>query len=76
VVVIRVFLESRTALGTQTRAVSPAHRLERQLNDHCVPKHGFEIDFLVPHFIHLLVLDVLVTFGRGIEHEKFLYVDR
>ena len=77
---VRVLREMRSALGAQSRAVLPAHRLERQGGHHCVPERGFEVEQVaheLTHFVlvvigaHLLV--VLRTIGVG---EQVLEVRR
>src|SRR6476661_3308695 len=42
--VVRVLREVHPTLGTQPRAVGPAHRFERQGRDDGVPEHGLEVD--------------------------------
>ena len=62
VMVLRVVLEPRPALGAQARAVVPAHRLERQARKHCVPEHRLEVD----HLVLDEVLLILVGLGVGV----------
>ena len=58
-VVCRILREMGSALGAQSRAVLPAHRLERQGGHHCVPECGLEVDQVAHDFLHL----VLVVLG-------------
>jgi hypothetical protein len=61
VVVLRVVLEPRPALGAQTRAVVPAHRCERQIEHHRVAQHRLEVEEVPDH----PGLVVVVFIGRA-----------
>lgn len=70
----RLVFQADSAFGTQTLAVFPAHRLERQCCYHCVPQHRLEIDFVVLDstlFFFVLALEMLgILVG-----EKLLHID-
>ena len=69
VVVVRVVREARSALGAQSRAVVPAHRLERQCRHHRVPEHGFEVEQVALERVLLglvVVRSHLTVVGRAI----------
>jgi hypothetical protein len=74
VVVTRILLKARSAFGAKAFAVLPAHRLERQGGDHCVPQNRLKIDdiSLDPVLLFFLFcserLSVLVV-------EEFLHID-
>ena len=55
-VVLRVVREPRPALGAQTRAVVPAHRLERQCEHHRVPQRGLQVDQVVLQLAQLVLV--------------------
>lgn len=71
----RLFHKVYSAFGTQTLAVFPAHRLERQGGYHCVPQHRFKIDRIVLDPT-LLIFFLFKEFrGRLLVEEKFLHID-
>ena len=55
-VVVRVVRQPSSALGAQTRAVVPAHRLHRQCEHHRITQHGFEVEQAVLEKERVLVL--------------------
>ena len=57
-VVVGVVRQVRSALGAQSRAVLPAHRLERQGRHHRVPEHGLEVDQVAHELAHLVLVVV------------------
>ncbi len=71
----RLIRKVYSAFGTQTLAVFPAHRLERQGGYHCVPQHRFKIDRIVLDPT-LLIFFLFKEFrGRLLVEEKFLHID-
>lgn len=70
----RLVFQANSAFGAKALAVFPAHRLERQYGNNCVPQHRFKIDqialdsTLLFFVFFVRELDVLVE-------EKFLHID-
>jgi len=74
VVVPRLVFQARSAFGTQTLAVFPAHRLERQHGNNCVPQHRFKIDQIVLDSTLLFIVFPVRKLYTFVE-EKFLHID-
>ena len=55
-VVVGSCARQRSALGAQSRAVVPAHRLERQGGHHCVPERGFEVEQVAHELAHFVLV--------------------
>ncbi len=70
----RLVFQANSAFGAKALAVFPAHRLERQYGNNCVPQHRLKIDqialdsTLLFFVFFVRELDVLVE-------EKFLHID-
>ncbi|MGF6833655.1 hypothetical protein QF015_001830 [Paenarthrobacter sp. TE4293] len=73
-VVPRLVFQARSAFGAQTLAVFPAHRLERQHSDNCVPQHRLKIDQIVLDSTLLFIVFFARKLYAFIE-EKFLHID-
>lgn len=73
-VVPRLVFQARSAFGTQTLAVFPAHRLERQRGHDCVPQHRLKIDQIV---LDSTLLFIVFPVGKqyAFVEEKFLHID-
>ena len=73
-VVPRLVFQARSAFGTQTLAVFPAHRLERQRGHDCVPQHRLKIDQIV---LDSTLLFIVFPVGKqdAFVEEKFLHMD-
>lgn len=71
----RLIRKVYSTFGTQTLAVFPAHRLERQGGYHCVPQHRFKIDRIVLDPTLLIFVFAEVVRGRFLVEEKFLHID-
>jgi len=74
VVVPRLVFQARSTFGTQALAVFPAHRLERQHSDNCVPQHRLKIDQIVLDSTLLFIVFLVGRQGAFVE-EKFLHID-
>ena len=73
-VVPRLVFQARSAFGTQALAVFPAHRLERQHGNNCVPQHRLKIDQIVLDSTLLFFVFLVQEFCIPVE-EKFLHID-
>lgn len=73
-VVPRLVFQASFAFGTKALAVFPAHRLERQHGDNCVPQHRFKIDQIVLDSTLLFIVFLIRKQDAFIE-EKFLHID-
>ncbi|MDR6436017.1 hypothetical protein J2790_001138 [Paenarthrobacter nicotinovorans] len=73
-VVPRLVFQARSTFGAQTLAVFPAHRLERQHSDNCVPQHRLKIDQIVLDSTLLFIVFSARKLNAFIE-EKFLHID-
>lgn len=73
-VVPRLVFQARSAFGTKALAVFPAHRLERQHGNHCVPQHRFKIDQIVLDSTLLFIVFSVRELNVLVE-EKFLHID-
>lgn len=70
----RLVFQAHSAFGAKALAVFPAHRLERQHGDHCVPQHRLKIDQIV---LDSTLLFIVFLRGRllAFVEEKFLHID-
>lgn len=73
-VVPRLVFQARSAFGTQTLAVFPAHRLERQHGNNCVPQHRLKIDQIVLDST-LLFFVFSIREHSALVEEKLLHID-
>ena len=73
-VVPRLVFQARSTFGTQALAVFPAHRLERQHSDNCVPQHRLKIDQIVLDSTLLFFVFLVRELSIPVE-EKFLHID-
>lgn len=71
----RLIREVYSTFGTQTLAVFPAHRLERQGSYHCVPQHRFKIDRIVLDPTLLIFFLFKEVRRRFLVEEKFLHIN-
>jgi len=74
VVVPRLVFQANSAFGAKALAVFPAHRLERQHSDNCVPQHRLKIDQIVLDSTLLLFVFFVRELSIPVE-EKFLHID-
>jgi hypothetical protein len=74
VVVPRLVFQAYSAFGAKALAVFPAHRLERQHSDNCVPQHRLKIDQIVLDSTLLLFVFLIRELSIPVE-EKFLHID-
>ncbi len=72
-VVPRLVFQANSAFGTKALAVFPAHRLERQHSNNCVPQHRFKIDQIALDSI-LLFFVFFVRKHNAFVEEKFLHI--
>ncbi len=70
----RLVFQARPAFGAQALAVFPAHRLERQHGDYCVPQHRLKIDQIVLDSTLLFIVFPVRKLFAFVE-EKFLHID-
>ena len=73
-VVPRLVFQANSAFGTKALAVFPAHRLERQHGDNCVPQHRLKIDQIVLDSTLLFIVFPVRKLYAFVE-EKFLHID-
>ena len=73
-VVPRLVFQANSAFGAKALAVFPAHRLERQHSNNCVPQHRLKIDQIVLDSTLLLFVFFIREFSIPVE-EKFLHID-
>jgi hypothetical protein len=74
VVVPRLVFQANSTFGAKALAVFPAHRLERQHGDNCVPQHRFKIDYIVLDSTLLFII-FFVRKQDALIEEKFLHID-
>ena len=70
----RLVFQAHSAFGAKALAVFPAHRLERQRGDHCVPQHRLKIDQIVLDSTLLFIVFFIRKLYAFIE-EKLLHID-
>ncbi len=70
----RLVFQAYSAFGTKALAVFPAHRLERQHGDNCVPQHRLKIDQIVLDST-LLFFVFFIREQDALVEEKFLHID-
>ena len=70
----RLVFQANSTFGAKALAVFPAHRLERQHGDHCVPQHRLKIDQIVLDSTLLFIIFFVRKLHAFIE-EKFLHID-
>ena len=73
-VVPRLVFQANSAFGAKALAVFPAHRLERQHSDNCVPQHRLKIDQIVLDST-LLFFVFFVGEHSILVEEKFLHIN-
>ena len=73
-VVPRLVFQACSAFGAKALAVFPAHRLERQHGDNCVPQHRLKIDQIVLDSTLLFFVFFVRELSVPVE-EKFLHID-
>ncbi|MCU1562099.1 MAG: hypothetical protein JWN05_478 [Arthrobacter sp.] len=73
-VVPRLVFQAYSAFGAKALAVFPAHRLERQHGDHCVPQHRFKI-YQIVHDSTLLYFVFFIREISVLIEQKFLHID-
>ncbi|MCB5283627.1 hypothetical protein BJQ89_03396 [Arthrobacter sp. ES1] len=70
----RLVFQANSAFGAKALAVFPAHRLERQYGNNCVPQHRFKIDQIVLDSTLLFFVFFIRELCVLVE-EKFLHID-
>jgi len=74
VVMPRLVFQAYSTFGAKALAVFPAHRLERQYGDNCVPQHRLKIDQIVLDST-LLFFVFFVGEHSILVEEKFLHIN-